>query len=714
MENTLLNKIIIKTLPKWLLRITMLLIPALHTDAQTFDWAVQTQSNNACVGQSVAPDKSGNVYMIGNFQDSTDLDPGAGSAVLTPLSPRDVFLAKYDNDGNYLWSKRIMTGSAFAYCVALDATGNVYVSGNFLKTSYFNTGSGMDSLTNISAQPIAFLTKYDNNGNYVWAKALGGGYSKSGTTARGISIGRSGDLYLTGLFADTVDFDPGANIAKMVSISTSTNRSNLFIAKYDADGNYIWAKGVGGTNYVQGFAIALDTTDLKEDIIVTGLLVGTADFDPGTQVANLTGIGANDAFVARYDSSGAYLWANAMGGTGVTAQSQDITIDALGNTYITGFFRGGTMDFDPGADTAMRVAVGSLADMFIAKYDTGGHYVWAKSIGAGGGAVSGFSIASDKGGAIYVGGYMMMATPVDFDPGPDTAMLTLGGTMEGFIAKYDACGEYVWAGNTKGQGNSAVNNTGRDIAINEKGEAFLTGSLSGTADFDPGTNATPLTSYKTGTDAYLLKINFDVDTIPVTYLTVTECSESYAYNGTVYSTDGTYKHLLRGSSHCDSIVILNLTFSRIEEPVITINEFTLGVNNSYATYQWIKNGTPVSGATADTYAITENADYQVAVTNEAGCADTSEVYKVNNYTSIENRLTLAKQIHVYPNPTHDILHLYTPVPVNIMLTDVTGRPIMEVKNAQDISLKHLNAGMYLMQVQDRNDVLLHTIKVVKQ
>jgi hypothetical protein len=83
-------------------------------------------------------------------------------------------------------------------------------------------------------------------------------------------------------------------------------------------------------------------------------------------------------------------------------------------------------------------------------------------------------------------------------------------------------------------------------------------------------------------------------------------------------------------------------------------------------------------------------------------------------TSIENRLTLAKQIHVYPNPTHDILHLYAPVTVNIMLTDVTGRLIMEVKNALDISLKHLNAGMYLMQVQDRNDVLLHTIKVVKQ
>ena len=189
-----------------------------------------------------------------------------------------------------------------------------------------------------------------------WAKAMGGYFRDRGQS---IAIDGSGNVYTTGNFDGTADFDPGAGVFNL----TSAGGPNNFISKLDASGNFVWAKSMGGGAYFDySHSIALDGSG---NVYTTGWFDGTADFDPGAGVFNLTSAGISDIFISKLDASGNFVWAKAMGGAD-PARGYSIALDGSGNVYTTGVF-GGTVDFDPGAGVANLNHAGG-GDIFVAKY----------------------------------------------------------------------------------------------------------------------------------------------------------------------------------------------------------------------------------------------------------------------------------------------------------------------------------------------------------
>jgi phage-related tail fiber protein len=278
---------------------------------------------------------------------------------------------------------------------------------------------------------FAFISLFANAQSYQWAKGIGGtGYEYCNHAV----IDGSGNLYMTGSFTSTADFNPGTGTANL----TSVGQEDIFIAKYDANGNYLWAKRIGSTNPDMGYGIAVDGAG---NCYVTGTFELTVDFDPGAGTANLTSGGQEDIFIAKYDANGNYIWAKSMGSSGQD-YGNCIILDGTGNCYLTGYFQG-TVDFDPGVGTANLISNSGSNDIFFAKYDASGNYIWAKSIGSNN-PDNGYGIAVDGTGNLYITG--SFSSTADFDPGAGTANLTSNSSAcDIFFAKYDASGNYIWA-----------------------------------------------------------------------------------------------------------------------------------------------------------------------------------------------------------------------------------------------------------------------------
>ncbi|MEP3118143.1 MAG: SBBP repeat-containing protein, partial [Alphaproteobacteria bacterium] len=445
-------------------------------------------------GVSVSVDSSGNSYVTGTFRDTVDFDPGAGTTNLTGAGNDDTFIAKYNSDGTLAWAKSAGgTGSDYGRSIAVDSSGNSYLTGNFSGTADFDPGAGTTNLTSAGSDD-AFIAKYNSDGTLAWAKNVGGtdfdiGYS--------IEVDSSGNSYVTGTFQGTADFDPGAGTTNL----TSAGDSDVFIAKYDSDGALVWAKSVGETNTDRGNSISVDSSG---NSYVTGEFRNTVDFDPGAGTTNLTSAGNRDVLIAKYDSDGALVWAKNVGGTS-SDTSYSIEVDSSGNSYVTGNFSG-TADFDPGAGTANLTSAGS-SDVFIAKYDSDGALAWAKNV-SGTSGDEGYSISVDSSGNSYVTGFFQGTA--DFDPGAGTTDLTSAGGSDVFIAKYNSDGALVWAKNVGGTSYDQ----GQSISVDSSGNSYVTGYFQGTADFDPGAGTANLTSAG-GSDGFIAKYDSDGNFVSV-------------------------------------------------------------------------------------------------------------------------------------------------------------------------------------------------------
>ncbi len=407
------------------------------TDASgNFLWAKQMGGSTDDMGYSIATDAGGNVYTTGIFSGTADFDPGTGTFNMTSGGAYAIFVSKLDAAGNFVWAKKLGGTSDYdqSRSIAVDASGNVYITGDFYGTTDFDPGPAVFDLTSAyDLSPDVFISKLDASGNFVWAKQLGGLYNDD---AYAITVDGNGNVYTTGNFYGTADFDPGLGIFNMTPIDDANYKNyDIFISKLDASGNFVWAKQLGGP-YVTGsslndfgYSIAVDAGG---NVYTTGYFPGTADFDPGPGVYNLTSVGAVDIFVSKLDASGNFLWAKQMGGT-LVDEAYSITIDASGNVYTTGYFFG-TADFDPGSGTYDLSSAGGTADadIFVSKLDASGNFLWARQMS---GTSYGYalSIAVDATGSVYTTGYF--GATADFDPGAGMYNLTSAGVDDIFISK---------------------------------------------------------------------------------------------------------------------------------------------------------------------------------------------------------------------------------------------------------------------------------------
>ena len=361
-------------------------------------------------------------------------------------------------------------GSASAFdsgnSVAVDAAGNVYTVGVFSDTVDFNPGPPVFDIISVSVDDI-FVSKFDSTGNFIWAKSFSASNYQS---ANCITVDDSDNIFICGDFSGEMDFDPNAGNFNLVS-----NNQDAFILKLNSNGDFRWARKMGGNLYESVNSIK---TDEEGNVYTTGFFTSAAaDFDPGAGVFNLNNAANGaDVFISKLDNNGDFIWAKRIGSS-QEDNALSVFVDPFG-IYITGFFAS-TADFDPGPDTFSLTSHG-FNDIFILKLNLAGDFAWTKTIG-GSLYDHSFAIATDPQGNVYSAG--LYSDIVDFDPGSAIAYQTAVGGNDIFVAKFDGSGNFIWAASMGGESNEYANS----IALDAVGNVYTTGILFSTAaDFDPG------------------------------------------------------------------------------------------------------------------------------------------------------------------------------------------------------------------------------------
>jgi hypothetical protein len=414
--------------------------------AQSYLWAKSAGGSNFDEGISISTDASGNVFVTGNFDSPTIT---FGTTTLTNVNPigHDIFIVKYDASGNVLWAKSAGgTDADYVNGMTTDVNGNVFVTGSFLSQ---NIAFGSITLTNTGSQNF-FIAKYDASGNVIWAKS-GTGIGTDG--GLDISTDASGSVIATGYFeGSTITF------GSITLTNTGLYSDDIFIVKYDASGNPLWAKSAGGTDYDQGRNISID---LDGNVFVSGIFKSNT-ISYGPTILTNANWGNTDIFVVKFDASGNILWAKSAGGTG-NEKGYGISTDPNGNVFLRGSYYSSSITFG----TFTLINPGTY-DIFILKYDASGNALWLKSEGINYGG----DICTDANGNLFVTGSFDSPTMV-----LGNTTLTNSGNLDMFIVKYDSSGNILWAKSAGGVNNEE----GYSITTDASGNIIVTGYFSSPA-----------------------------------------------------------------------------------------------------------------------------------------------------------------------------------------------------------------------------------------
>ena len=443
----------------------------------------------------------GSVAVTGFHYGITDFDPSAGVSTRSSAGGADVFIAKYDSAGNFLWATDF-GGSSNEYPmdIAIDEFGDIFVCGSFNGTVDFNPGFGSATHTSRGGTD-AFLVKFDANGTFQWVITFGGGSSTNALDgADGIVMDPIGDyLYLVGSFEGSfIDVNPLGTAV----YQHSTGDQNMFLIKYNSNtGQHIWSQNMGsGTldDYARDVAV-----DIQSNVYISGFFSGSCDFAPGVSGGVLTSAGGKDGFIASYTSNGTYRWAQRMGGVndddawGVTASPAG-EIGVCGKYMIAANIGGNNLTSN------------GSEDMFIARLNSSGAFQWVHSLG-GPHNDHATGIAADGCGNFFLTGYFQGT--VDFDPGTGTHNLSAPVSVFNppfsivdrygyFLARYNnSTGALAWVG--AGNANSGTSRPW-DIHLDRCEDVYLTGEFTSSQDFNITGNTTTL-SPNGGSDIFFTK-----------------------------------------------------------------------------------------------------------------------------------------------------------------------------------------------------------------
>lgn len=573
-----------------------------------------------------------------------------------------------------------------------DAAGNVYVMGSFRETVDFDPSPGVYNRTSVGQGDI-FISKFDAYGNFLWVKTIG---SNSDDEARSMSIDNNGNLYLTGSFSGTVDFDPGSAV---YNLTNTTVDYNAYVLKLNASGNFVWAKKIVVADASIGFKVIVSVTG---NVYVGGTFTGTGDFDPGISVFTMSPPSTNqDVFITKLDNLGNFIWAKQFtGNSGKGCYS--LGLDQFENIYVAGYFSA-TVDFDPGPGVYNLNTINPNfnSDAYVCKLDLNGNFIYAKQFSGLTDAVVAFELAVDQTGSVFVTGYF--SGVADFESGPGTYFLTTGLLTNAFVLKLDNSGNLAWAkafnnlsgtnpssagvsicldnlGNVYTSGHfsgsidfdpsgslyvlnsvASVNTyisklspngsfifalqiggssytNGYSIIVDPQRNIFLTGRFFDSGDFDPSLNIFNLTSAG-GPDVFILKLSQLC--LLSTNLTIAPIAcKSYTLNGQTYNSSGTYTQTLVNSAGCDSTITINLTLN---------GSNTTNIISSCNSYTWQGN----------TY--TSSGTYQVNYPNVNGCDSISNLILTikNSVSSNINASICAGQSYAGHTSTGIYVDTYT-------------------------------------------------------
>ncbi len=643
-------------------------------NAQSFSWAIPIQGSTISGVQAITTDAQGNVYSTGYFGGTIDFDPGSQSNILTSAGGYDIFVTKVDSVGNLIWAARMGgTDSEQGSALTVDASGNVYITGAFRGTVDADPGSGVTNIYTNGNYDV-YVIKLTSAGAFSWAKTAVAGSSE---TANAIQVDASGNVYITGKFSGTVDWDPGV----AVQTTTAIGFSDAYLWKLNSAGGLLWMRQFGGIyNGGEGTDLEIDTAGV---VMAIGVFSNTCDFDPSGVVSNRTSAGGYDGYLCALDVGGNYLNILTFGGAG-NDYFQELKFTSAGNMYVAGFFSN-TADFDPGPGTFNLTSDGN-EDAFVLKLNPFGSLAWVKKIG-GVGFERGNAIDVDAEGNVYTAGTFNGTT--DFDPDSGTDTITPAGGYDAYVSVLDSAGNFIEGLQIGGIGNDET----RDLCLDANDVLFVAGSFQDAVDLNPYSGSYPVAAW--AQDGFLVRLGACVSTI--SFQTVSACGTYTAPDSSVYTSSGTYTATIPNVNGCDSVITINLTIDTVNA-TITQNGSILIANQAGATYQWVdcnNNNAPIPGAVGQMLISPPNGTYAVVVAYNS-CTVTSNCITVLN-AGIES-LNSEATFNIFPNPANDRIRVTLPAQAIVRITDISGRIVNESIVDADgmISIENLSSGTYLI------------------
>ncbi len=328
-----------------------------------FVWVKTFGEQTQDFGITIHTDSNNNITITGTFSGLVDFDPSAGTHYVQAIGIGDMYILKLTNQGEFLWVKTIDVSSAgYSKSFDYDQDGNMLMTGRFTGTIDFDPSNNVFNLTaGPNGEDHLFILKLDANGNFIWAKKIGN--EEPWQNVRAITSDLSGNVYITGAFKGTLDFDPNSDIHNVTATNSVTD---IFLLKLNANGNFEWVQNFGGIGDIvnEGWFV---TVDDQNNILISGKFGGEVDFDSSNETAILTSSGNmfnKDAFLAKYDFNGNYIWAISVGGTDRDV-GFSVNTDNTNNLIFTGSFRF-IADLDPG-ENVLNFTSNGESDIFVMK-----------------------------------------------------------------------------------------------------------------------------------------------------------------------------------------------------------------------------------------------------------------------------------------------------------------------------------------------------------
>lgn len=626
-------------------------------DAQgTLLWSTYYGGEGMDYSFGLASDRNNKMYISGVTRSLTGIATAGSPQPVQSGGDIDFFLSRFDEDGNLIWGRYFgTTGEEYGGICAANNFGQVHLAG-------YSKGNDLIALNahqaaNSSAQYDAVLAQFDTLGNQMWGTFYGG---DSIETSEGLAYDKAGNVYMAGV-TNSLD-----SIATPGAFQPALAGSfDYYLVKFDTLGNRSWGTYYGGAAAESVISPALIFNQNNVLSATQGnelFLVGVSYSNSGIATAGTyqdTLNGDADAFLVKFDHQGNRIWGTYYGGTGFD-QSGAVVSDFAGNAYWAGFTESFTGLASPGAYQA---ANNGWHDAYLAKFDANGQLLYGTFFG-GSGDDEALAVSIDNQGNTYISGGTMSPGNIAT---PGAYLTAYGGGVASFITKF--CTANLLGGIT-----------GPDTACARTRIILTTPVVPGATDYiwvlPQGWQGS------SNTNTIEVIPNGQSDTVK---LKIVKCDTSTAIWKSIYIYEN-------------------------PEAVIVTNGTQLSTQQQHQTYQWYYNQQPLSGATNPSYTPTQFGYYQVVVTNEGSCTDTSETFNFNG-VGLSDMERIKAAIQLYPNPTEGKLFLNSPVKINIQLCSIDGRCILEAKNVRMIDIAECSSGVYLLKIFDQNNKFIKAEKI---
>jgi hypothetical protein len=473
---------------------------AKYSSTGAYQWVIPIGNvNDGVYSSHIAFDVNNNPIIAGGYYGNTDFDPSASVATLTVgAGSQSVFFAKYSaTNGAYLFARGVTGNNNIILSSLLtDATGNIFISGRSKGTIDFDPSATNYTVTSNLSSDDGYFAKYSSTGSFIWVNTLG---SNQTDMVSAMSLDPSGNVLISGLYYNTIDFDPSP---ATFTLNAGISSQSQFVAKYSTAGNFNWAFTINGGSSSFGDVSGMVTDNTGNVYITGGVSENTIDFDPsaGTATTNINGY--TDSYLAKYNgSTGAFIWfKNIMRTIGSNDYNypQSIVYDktGAGSIYVGGYIAGAA-DLDPSATTFTLASSFADNNSLYSKFDLSGNLAWAFITPSSLNNSENYNVSLDYNNqfGLYTAGQFTNQSP-DLDPSTNTYTLAnmINSSLENaYIARYFNCVAPNSPSNTTNASNTLIC-VGQTTTLTANGSGTITWLSSPTSTNNLATGSSFATS----------------------------------------------------------------------------------------------------------------------------------------------------------------------------------------------------------------------------